>query len=133
MSRKRPHRLRTAGERSCPCPAHTRQETHSWLECQLREMCCAAEHEARLKAEASADNHLQRLAVHSQQVSEYAIQKATDFDEIRNQVCDCLLFMQNAGHADSNECVCICLAHSAQTAGFKRSMYQPFCAAAAVI
>lgn len=45
------------------------------------------EHEARLKAEASADNHLQRLAVHSQQVSEYAVQKATDFDEIRKQVC----------------------------------------------
>lgn len=46
----------------------------------------SAEHEARLKAEASADNHLQRLAVHSQQVSEYAVQKATDFDEICKQV-----------------------------------------------
>jgi hypothetical protein len=46
----------------------------------------AEEHEARLRAEASCQNHQQRLAVHSEQVAEYAQQKVRDLEELKAQV-----------------------------------------------
>jgi hypothetical protein len=46
----------------------------------------AEEHEARLKAEAKSHDQVQRLAVHSEQVAEYAEQKAVDLEEIKKQV-----------------------------------------------
>jgi hypothetical protein len=45
----------------------------------------AEEHEARLKAEALSQDQVQRLAVHSQQVAEYADQKATDLEQLTTQ------------------------------------------------
>ena len=53
----------------------------------------AEEHEARLQAESSCQDHVQRLAVHAEQVSEYAQQKATDLTEICKQVEISLIFM----------------------------------------
>lgn len=45
------------------------------MPCQNTRLCNAAEHEARLRAEAAAQDRGQRLAVHAQQVAEYAEQK----------------------------------------------------------
>jgi hypothetical protein len=47
----------------------------------------AEEHEARLRAEASCHDHMQRLAVHSEQVAEYAQQKSKDLEELKSLVC----------------------------------------------
>ena len=46
----------------------------------------AAEHEARLKAESACADRVQRLAVHTEQVAEYAKQKATDLAELQSRV-----------------------------------------------
>lgn len=56
----------------------------------------AEEHEARLQAESSCQDHVQRLAVHAEQVSEYAQQKATDLTEICKQVGFPLTFVFSA-------------------------------------
>ena len=46
----------------------------------------AEEHEARLKAESLSQDQVQRLAVHSEQVAEYAEQKARDLEQLKQQV-----------------------------------------------
>lgn len=53
---------------------------------QLVSVLPAEEHEARLKAEALSEDQVQRLAVHSEQVAEYAEQKATDLSQLKSQV-----------------------------------------------